>query len=102
MAADWAKLSQDLANMAEENATLKAQVAHLESEEHSQEVILHWFNQDFQDVDPVIKVELGKKLGLAEMFEKAEVENTTSAGSEPEKEKPKTDLVVIAEALAEV
>jgi len=67
-----AKLAE-VAKLEEENANLKEEIAHLESEEHTHEVIAYWLNQDFEDADPVIKAELGRKLGLTKMFEEAKV-----------------------------
>ena len=68
--ADTAKMLEERAS---EVVSLKEEIERLESEEHAQEIITHWLNQDFEGVDPVVKVELGRKLGLTKMFEEAEL-----------------------------
>jgi len=73
----------DAAKMLEEKSQ---EIAHLESEEHSQEVIAHWLSQDFEDADPAVKAELGRKLGLTKMFEEAEV-------AEEKEPAPKSEVV---------
>lgn len=93
MAEEFAKLSDDLGAMAEENVALKAELEHLNSQEHSDEVIAYFLQGDFQDADPVMKAELGRKLGLTEMFEQAEVAEELEEGETPVEEKSELQLI---------
>lgn len=91
---DTAKLNEDYAKLEEEIANLKGEIVRLESEEHSQDVIAHFLNQDFEDADPAVKAELGRKLGLTKLFEEAEVvEEEKSVAVATVKELAKLEVV---------
>lgn len=94
MAEDFAKLSQNLADMAEAKANLQAEVDRLESKGHSEEVVAH-FLDNLDMADPETKTRLGQKLGFGKEAEEVKVKV-----EEPEKSEEMSELEAIGNFLA--
>ena len=73
-----------------EVATLKEEVARLESQEHKDEVVAAWLEQDFENADPAVKLVLGRKLGLDKLFEEARLAEEKAAVAVAKVEEVKT------------
>ena len=89
-----AKVAEDTAKMEDQLAYLKEEVERLQSQDYRTEIVKDFLNQDFEDADPVVKAELGRKLGLTKMFEEAElVEELPETVAEAEEPAPKPGIV---------
>jgi len=84
----------NLKDAGDQLAYLKEEVERLQSQDYRTEIVKDFLNQDFEDADPVVKAELGRKLGLTKMFEEAElVEELTETAAEAEEPAPKLGIV---------
>ena len=89
-----AKVAEDTAKMEDQLAYLKEEVERLQSQDYRTEIVKDFLNQDFEDADPVVKAELGRKLGLTKMFEEAElVEELTETVAEVKEPEQKPEVV---------
>jgi len=89
-----AKVAEDTAKMEDQLAYFKEEVERLQSQDYRTEIVKDFLNQDFEDADPVVKAELGRKLGLTKMFEEAElVEELTETVAEVKEPEQKPEVV---------